>query len=188
MFQSRGVDIPPQYAGLLFSAIVSDTLYFRSPTTTPIDKATASRLAQIAGIADPEALAMAVLRAGSVLNRMSPAALIRNDFKEFDFGDFRVTVSQINIMDRTQAREKMPALQEALDTFRAKEGYGMCLLMLTDVLGESTDLMESGNRDGLLDRIFGERQPGGFYFLPGVLSRKKQIIPPLTEAIKQENN
>ncbi len=188
MFQSLNVEIPPEYAGILFAAVVSDTLCFRSPTTTPADQAAAGRLARIAGIADPEALAMAVLRAGSVLNRMSPAALIRNDFKEFDFGDFRVTVSQINIMDRTQAREKMPALQKALDAFRAKEGYGMCLLMLTDVLGESTDLMESGNRDSLLDRIFGKRQPGGFYFLPGVLSRKKQIIPPLTEAIKQENN
>ena len=188
MFQSLNVEIPPEYAGILFAAVVSDTLCFRSPTTTPADQAAAGRLARIAGLADPEALAMAVLRAGSVLNRMSPAALIRNDFKEFDFGDFRVTVSQINIMDRTQAREKMPALQKALDAFRAKEGYGMCLLMLTDVLGESTDLMESGNRDSLLDRIFGKRQPGGFYFLPGVLSRKKQIIPPLTEAIKQENN
>jgi manganese-dependent inorganic pyrophosphatase len=188
MFTNLNVPIPQNIAAILYCAIVSDTLYFRSPTTTAVDRATADRLAAAAGIGDPEALAMEVLRAGSVLNRLSPAALIRNDVKEFDFGGLRVTVSQINIMDRGQARARLPQLQQALDEFRAKEGYGLCLFMLTDVLGESTDLLESGSKDSLLDRVFGERQPGGYYFLPGVLSRKKQIIPPLTEAIKQENN
>lgn len=187
-FTALHVPIPKPLAAILFCAVVSDTLYFRSPTTTPVDRATADRLAAAAGIGDPEALAMEVLRAGSVLNRLSPAALIRNDVKEFDFGGLRVTVSQINIMDRGQARARLPQLQQALDEFRAKEGYGLCLFMLTDVLGESTDLLESGSKDSLLDRVFGERQPGNYYFLPGVLSRKKQIIPPLTEAIKQENN
>ena len=96
-----------------------------------------------------------------------------------------MTVSQINIMDRQLALEKLPELQEALDAFRLREKYTMSLLMVTDVLGEATDLLESGNRDGVLDLAFGQREEAGYYHLPGVLSRKKQVIPPLTEAFKK---
>ena len=128
---------------------------------------------------------MQLLRAGSVLNTMAPADIIRNDFKEFDFGDVRVTVSQINIMDRQLALEKLPELQQALNAFREHEKYDMSLLMVTDVLGEATDLLESGSRDGVLDLAFGARDKAGYYHLSGVLSRKKQVIPPLTEAFKK---
>ncbi|MBQ9255776.1 MAG: putative manganese-dependent inorganic diphosphatase [Acidaminococcaceae bacterium] len=185
MMWNLGYGMPPKIAGILFAAMVSDTLYFRSPTTTETDRAAAKRLAVQAGIEDPEDFAMQLLRAGSVLNTMAPADIIRNDFKEFDFGDVRVTVSQINIMDRQLALEKLPELQEALDAFRLREKYTMSLLMVTDVLGEATDLLESGNRDGVLDLAFGQREEAGYYHLPGVLSRKKQVIPPLTEAFKK---
>ncbi|MBR1589995.1 MAG: putative manganese-dependent inorganic diphosphatase [Acidaminococcaceae bacterium] len=180
-----GYGMPPYIAGILFAAVVSDTLYFRSPTTTETDRAAAKRLAVQAGIEDPEAFAMQLLRAGSVLNTMAPADIIRNDVKEFDFGEMRVTVSQINIMDRRLALEKLPELQKALDAFREREKYNMSLLMVTDVLGEATDLLESGNCDGVLDLAFGNREEEGYYHLSGVLSRKKQVIPPLTEAFKK---
>ena len=100
MMWNHDIGMPPNIAGILFAAMVSDTLYFRSPTTTEADRVAAKRLAIQAGIEDPEDFAMQLLRAGSVLNTMAPADIIRNDFKEFDFGDVRVTVSQINIMDR----------------------------------------------------------------------------------------
>jgi len=185
MMWNLGYGMPPNIAGLLFAAMVSDTLYFRSPTTTDTDRVTAKRLAVQAGIENPEAFAMRLLQAGSVLSTMAPADIIRNDFKEFDFGDVRVTVSQINIMDRQLALEKLPELQAALDGFREQEKYHMSLLMVTDVLGEATDLLESGTRDGVLDLAFGPREKEGYYHLPGVLSRKKQVIPPLTEAFKK---
>ena len=185
MMWNHDIGMPPNIAGILFAAMVSDTLYFRSPTTTEADRAAAKRLAVQAGIEDPEDFAMQLLRAGSVLNTMAPADIIRNDFKEFDFGDVRVTVSQINIMDRQLAMEKLPELQKALDEFRKRENYDMSLLMVTDVLGEATDLLEAGHRDSVLDLAFGDRDAAGYYHLPGVLSRKKQVIPPLTEAFKK---
>ncbi len=185
MMWNHDIGMPPNIAGILFAAMVSDTLYFRSPTTTEADRAVAKRLAVQAGIEDPEDFAMQLLRAGSVLNTMAPADIIRNDFKEFDFGDVRVTVSQINIMDRQLAMEKLPELQKALDEFRKRENYDMSLLMVTDVLGEATDLLEAGCRDSVLDLAFGDRDAAGYYHLPGVLSRKKQVIPPLTEAFKK---
>ncbi|MBR6860974.1 MAG: putative manganese-dependent inorganic diphosphatase, partial [Acidaminococcaceae bacterium] len=151
MMWNHDIGMPPNIAGILFAAMVSDTLYFRSPTTTEADRAAAKRLAIQAGIEDPEDFAMQLLRAGSVLNTMAPADIIRNDFKEFDFGDVRVTVSQINIMDRQLALEKLPELQKALDEFRKRENYDMSLLMVTDVLGEATDLLEAGCRDSVLD-------------------------------------
>ncbi len=185
MMWNHDIGMPPNIAGILFAAMVSDTLYFRSPTTTEADRAAAKRLAIQAGIEDPEDFAMQLLRAGSVLNTMAPADIIRNDFKEFDFGDVRVTVSQINIMDRQLALEKLPELQKALDEFRKRENYDMSLLMVTDVLGEATDLLEAGCRDSVLDLAFGDRGAAVYYHLPGVLSRKKQVIPPLTEAFKK---
>ncbi|MBP5736027.1 MAG: putative manganese-dependent inorganic diphosphatase, partial [Acidaminococcaceae bacterium] len=162
MMWNHDIGMPPYIAGILFAAMVLDTLYFRSPTTTEEDRAAAKRLAVQAGIEDPEDFAMQLLRAGSVLNTMVPADIIRNDFKEFDFGDVRVTVSQINIMDRRLALEKLPELQQALDSFREHEKYDMSLLMVTDVLGEATDLLESGNRDGVLDLAFGGRDKAGY--------------------------
>ena len=185
MMWNHDVGMPPYIAGILFAAMVSDTLYFRSPTTTEADRSAARRLAVQAGIEDPEAFAMQLLRAGSVLNTMAPTDIIRNDFKEFNFGDVRVTVSQINIMDRQLALEKLPELQKALDEFRERENYDISLLMVTDVLGEATDLLEAGCRDSVLDLAFGGRDAAGYYHLPGVLSRKKQVIPPLTEAFKK---
>ncbi len=181
----RGVELPPEMAGLLFSAIISDTLYFRSPTATLFDQDTARRLAKQAGIKDAEAFAMEILRRGSAIGTMPVQDIVRNDIKEFDFGEQRVTVSQINIMDREQARKLMDALKKALNEFRKQEGCALSLLMITDILGEATDLLAAGTPQTQLVQAFGEAVSEGCYYLPGVLSRKKQIIPPLTEAFRK---
>ena len=183
----RGIELPPALAGILFAAIVSDTLYFRSPTATLFDQDTAKRLAEQAGIEDAEAFAMEVLRHGSAIGTMPVQDIVRNDIKEFDFGEHRITVSQINIMDRQQALERLGELQKALNEFRKQEGYDLSLLMVTDILGEATDLLAAGSPQTQLVHAFGEAAAEGFYHLPGVLSRKKQIIPPLTEAFRKQD-
>ena len=181
----RGIELPPALAGILFAAIVSDTLYFRSPTATLFDQDTAKRLAEQAGI--EEAFAMEVLRHGSAIGTMPVQDIVRNDIKEFDFGEHRITVSQINIMDRQQALERLGELQKALNEFRKQEGYDLSLLMVTDILGEATDLLAAGSPQTQLVHAFGEAAAEGCYHLPGVLSRKKQIIPPLTEAFRKQD-
>lgn len=184
----RGIELPPALAGILFAAIVSDTLYFRSPTATLLDQDTAKRLAEQAGIEDAEAFAMEVLRRhGSAIGTMPVQDIVRNDIKEFDFGEHRITVSQINIMDRQQALERLGELQKALNEFRKQEGYDLSLLMVTDILGEATDLLAAGSPQTQLVHAFGEAAAEGCYHLPGVLSRKKQIIPPLTEAFRKQD-
>lgn len=184
----RNVELPPEMAGLLFCAIVSDTLYFRSPTATLFDEDTARRLATRAGIKEPEAFAMEVLRHGSAIGTMPVQDIVRNDVKEFDFDEQRITVSQINIMDRQQALERLDDLASALEEFRLNEGATLSLLMVTDIMSEATDLLAAGKPQKQLVQAFGEPISEGVYHLPGVLSRKKQIIPPLTEAFRKLDN
>lgn len=180
----RNIKLTPPIAGLLFSAIVSDTLFFRSPTTTLFDRDTAERLAKIAGIHQPEQLAMDILRHGSSLTNLPLSDIVRNDIKEFELSGLKISVSQLNVMDRQQALKMMPKLKTALEEFRRQEGYQLSLLMLTDILTSATDLAAAGEPQAALRSAFGEPTESGHFYLPGVLSRKKQIIPPLTEALK----
>lgn len=180
----RAIKMTPQIAGVLFAAIVSDTLYFRSPTTTKVDMDTAIKLEELAGIKNPDDLAMEILRHGSSLETMSMTDLVRNDIKEFELEGSKISVSQLNILDRAKAMELLPQIMEALEALRKQEGYNLSLLMLTDILSTATDLAAAGPSQAALRSAFGQPQQPGLYYLPGVMSRKRQIIPPLTEALK----
>ena len=109
----NGLTLPKEIAGLLFSAISSDTLYFKSPTTTEKDKEAAGALAKIAEIADPQAYALEMLQAGSAINSMSAEEICHGDMKEFDFPQGKVTVAQVNVMNGEAAKAKWPELQKA---------------------------------------------------------------------------
>ncbi len=124
----RNVEMTRSIAGILFSAIISDTLFFRSPTSTMFDKETAYRLAAIADIDDVEGFAMKILRHGAVIDNMSPVEIVRNDIKEFEFSEHRLAVAQINIMDREHAKTKYKDLQTALEEMKKEEGYDFALL------------------------------------------------------------
>lgn len=180
----RNVEMTRSIAGILFSAIISDTLFFRSPTSTMFDKETAYRLAAIADIDDVEGFAMKILRHGAVIDNMSPVEIVRNDIKEFEFSEHRLAVAQINIMDREHAKTKYKDLQTALEEMKKEEGYDFALLLVTDVMGQSSDLLAAGEPQALLASAFGHKTEEGFYYLSGCLSRKKQVIPPLAEVFR----
>ncbi|MCH4095054.1 MAG: manganese-dependent inorganic pyrophosphatase [Acidaminococcus provencensis] len=181
----KNVTLTPTIAGLLFSAISSDTLYFKSPTTTEKDKEAAMALAKIAGLEDPQKYAMDMLQAGSAINSLSPSAICHGDMKEFDFPQGKVTVAQINVMDGEKAKAKWPALQGALQDMVDQCEADTTLLMVTDIINEVTELLWAGKNAEVLDKAFGQREADGHYHLPGVLSRKKQIVPPLTKAFQE---
>ena len=183
MIKNSGVEFPRAIAGILLGAIVSDTLFFRSPTVTDTDKKIAEELAAIAGV-EMESFALAVLKSGSEIMTKPAAKLIQGDIKEFKFGDYRFAIGQVNTMDRQDALTREQELQEALEEYRKKEHFDAALLMVTDILAESTDLIVAGGLAAQLHEAFGKPGPTGSFFLPGVLSRKKQIIPPLTEAFR----
>lgn len=184
MHWHRDIDIPPSIAGLLLSAILSDTVLFRSPTCTPYDKKTAERLAEIVGV-DVQAYGMDMLKAGSGIGDMTPQEIAKNDLKEFQIGDYRIIVSQISVMDTKEVMDLEDELIAAMTNICEKEGFDMSLVMVTDILEEATYLLYAGSPKTLIGEAFKKDASGTHVYLPGVMSRKKQIIPPLSEAVKR---
>ena len=183
MHWQKDIDIPASIAGLLLSAIISDTVLFKSPTCTEYDKKTAQRLAEIAGV-DINDYGMAMLKAGSGIGDMTPVEIAKNDLKEFQIGDYRIIVSQISVMDTKEVMDLEPQMIEAMTNICEREGFDMSLVMVTDILEEATYLLFAGSPKTLIGEAFKKDASGTHVYLPGVMSRKKQIIPPLSEAVK----
>ena len=187
MHWQNDVEIPASVAGLLLSAILSDTVLFKSPTCTEYDKKTAERLAEIAGV-DINEYGMAMLKAGSGIGDRTPVEIAKNDLKEFQIGDYRIIVSQISVMDPKEVMDLEPQMVEAMTNICEKEGFDMSLVMVTDILEEATYLLYAGSPKTLIGEAFKKDASGTHVYLPGVMSRKKQIIPPLSEAVKRIAN
>lgn len=187
MHWHRDVDMPSSIAGLLLSAIISDTVLFKSPTCTPYDKKTAERLAEIAGV-DLQSYGMDMLKAGSGIGDMTPQEIVKNDLKEFTIGDYRVIVSQTSVMDTKEIMDLEPQLIQAMKNICEKENFDLSLVMVTDILEEATYLLYAGSPKTLIGEAFKKDASGTHIYLPGVMSRKKQIIPPLSEAVKRIQN
>jgi len=184
MHWDHDVDIPQSIAGLLLSAILSDTVLFKSPTCTQKDKDAANKLAEIAGV-DLKEYGMGMLKAGAGIGDMTPAEIAKTDLKEFQFGDYHVIISQISVMDPQEVLDIEPQLIEAMSAICEKEGFDMSLVMVTDILQEATYLMYAGSPKTLIGEAFKQDASGTHIYLPGVMSRKKQIVPPLSEAVKR---
>lgn len=181
MFDCQKVELPKKIAGLLLSAIVSDTVLFKSPTCTEQDKAAAEKLAVIAGVNLKE-YGMAMLKAGADLGDLTPAQIAKTDSKPFSFGRYKAIVAQISVMDTADILAKKAELVAAMQELCQNEGYDMSLLMVTDIMEESTELVFVGEPKQLIADAFGKDASGDSIYLPGVMSRKKQIVPQLTEA------
>jgi len=186
MYWQRDVAMPAMIAGLLLSAIISDTVLFKSPTCTPYDKKTAEKLAEIAGV-DLQQYGMDMLKAGSGIGDMAPMEIAKNDLKEFQIGDYRVIVSQLSVMDTAEVMALKKSILESMRSICEKEGFDLSLLMVTNILEESTELLYVGAPKTLIGEAFKQDASGDSIYLPGVMSRKKQVIPPLSEAVKRIN-
>ena len=185
MYEEAGVKITPTIAGLLCSAIISDTLLFRSPTCTAVDEKAAKRLAKIADI-NLEQMAQEMFRAGSSLKGKSAEDICFQDFKQFTVNDMVFGVGQINSMNRDELEEiketLMPHLPKVLESHKLQ----MIYFMLTDILDESTELLCFGNgaKAYIID-AYDLREDADKIILKGVVSRKKQLIPTLVGALQQ---
>ena len=185
MYQERGVEIPKKIAGLLCSAIISDTLMFRSPSCTAIDKSAAEHLAQIAGV-DIEDLAIDMFSAGSNLGSRTAEEIFYQDFKRFDVGNVEFGVGQINSMNAVELEEIREKLIPYLPVAHRESGLNMIFFMLTNIIKESTELLCYGpNSDTLVKEAFQLPDDGDSYELKGLVSRKKQLIPSLAGMIQQ---
>ena len=185
MYQEAGVKVEPKIAGLLCSAIVSDTLLFRSPTCTPMDEMAARSLAEIAGI-EIEKYAMEMFGAGSNLKGKSDEEIFYQDFKRFTSGKVAIGVGQITSLNGDELESIRPRVIHYMENARQENSLDLVFFMLTNILTESTDLICEGNGAlQLAEKAFhtepdesGE-QTEPLVRLPGVVSRKKQLIPAL---------
>ncbi len=180
LYWQYGVTIPQNIAGLLLSAILSDTVLFKSPTCTPKDKETATKLAEIAGV-DLYEYGMNMLKAGSGIGDMTVPEIVANDMKEFKMGDYLVAVSQLSVMDTKEVLDLKAELLAQMEAVNEAKGYNMYLMMVTDILEEGTFLLVAGGPQAVVQEAFGALEDDMIY-LPGVMSRKKQIIPPMVNA------
>ena len=183
-FKQNGKTPEPAVAGALCSAILSDTLAFRSPTCTAQDKETALELAAIAGIADVEAYAKEMFVAGSNLGSKTEKEILYLDFKKFTSGNTTFGVGQVTSMSGEELQELKPRMQAYMQESFAEHGADMLFLMLTDIMDESTDLIYCGEgAEAAVNAAFTSAATDRTY-LKGCMSRKKQIVPQLTEVLK----
>ncbi len=189
MYKERRVEIDKTMAGLMLSAILSDTLMFRSPTCTEQDVKTAKELAQIAGV-DYEELAISMFEAGSDFRDRTTEEIFYQDFKTFDTDEVKFGVAQISAISRKQLNSIEGNLRDYMDRVRLDKDLDMIFVMLTDILEQGSYVLYGGNDAyDTLSLSFGqETLHDDICDLPGVVSRKKQLVPRIIEAIQTMNN
>lgn len=181
-FFESGIRPSRKAAGLLCGAIISDTLLFRSPTCTQQDIYNCKKLAEIAGI-NIEEFAKEMFKAGTSLKGKTVEQIFNSDFKPFTIEDTKVGIAQVNTMD---IEGFMPLKEEMLQYMdqKAKEAsLDMVMLLLTDILNEGSEILVTGAKPEIVEKAFKVTLENNGAFLPGVLSRKKQVVPPITNAI-----
>ena len=182
LFDVTGVEIPPNIAGLMLAGILSDTVAFKSVTTTEKCKKVAEELAKIAGIDDMMAFAMEMFKAKSDVAGKSPRDLLFRDYKDFDMSGKKVGIGQIEVVDLSLLDEIKDALYEEMKKVKEEGGYHSIFLMLTDIMKEGTELLCVTDDPEVVEKAFGKKLEGKSVWLDGVMSRKKQVVPPFEKA------
>ena len=185
MYQEQRVEIPKEIAGLLLSAIISDTLMFRSPTCTPLDKSVAKRLAEIADV-DIEDHAKKMFRAGSDFKNKTTEEIFYQDFKIFHTEDCDFGVAQISAMSGEELEQIGEQLRPFLPQVLGEKRLNMVYVMLTDILEESSKIIFAGDDAGkILAHAFKKQEDADGILLDGIISRKKQMIPTLMNEMSE---
>jgi manganese-dependent inorganic pyrophosphatase len=185
LYEQNKVAISKEMAGLMMAAILSDTVLFKSPTCTPRDKVAVEKLAKIAGV-DPMKFGMEMLKVKSDVGTKSPRDILFGDFKKFDFSGVKAGVGQIEVMELKDLDPKRAALLDEMNKVRQAEKLDMIVLMLTDVMKEASDLLFVGDDKAAkgFEKAFSGKIANSSIYKEKVLSRKKQVIPPLEAAFK----
>ena len=181
LFKQNNVAVPAKLAGLMLSAIISDTLLFKSPTTTPEDEAAVKELAKIANV-DYEKYGLEMLKAGTNLASKTEDQLVTADAKTFELGGKKVRIDQVNTVDLAEVFAREAALRQAIEKQNKENGYDLFLLMVTNILNSDTRLLVVGEPKAAVEKAFNKKLVDDKVDLPGVVSRKKQVVPPLQAA------
>lgn len=185
LYKQDDVVITPKMAGIMLSAIISDTLMFKSPTCTEQDKITAERLAKIAGI-DLYEYGYKMLEAGTDIGEYTADEVINIDSKDFKNGELKITISQINSSNIDEVFKRKAELEKAIEKKIAEENIDLYVFVVTDILEASSKVIVLGNRVDIFEKAFHTELIANTTYLKGIVSRKKQILPALIEAMNQK--
>ncbi|MEM3467027.1 MAG: manganese-dependent inorganic pyrophosphatase [Candidatus Jordarchaeales archaeon] len=177
----KGIKVPYEVAGILLAAILSDTVVFKSATCTPVDREVALKLAEMVKV-DPERFGIEIKKAKASLRGKTASEILMADFKDYEFKGVKVGVGQVEVFDLQEALERKKEILEEMERKRSEGKYGLILMMLTDIIKEGTELLAVGERIDVVEKAFGKRVKDGSVYLEGVMSRKKEVIPPLEKA------
>jgi len=184
LFKENGVDIKANIAGLMLSAIISDTLLFKSPTCTAQDVSAAKELEAIAGV-DAQTYGLAMLKAGADLSDKTLEDLLSLDAKEFGIGGFKVEIAQVNAVEVSDIMDRQAELEELIYRNIAEKNLDLFFFVVTDILNNDSVALALGNQAKRAEQAFGVPFVNNVGFLKGIVSRKKQVVPVLTEALSE---
>ena len=183
LFKENNLVPSKETAGLMLSAIISDTLLFKSPTCTECDVKAGKELAEIAGVNTDE-YGLEMLKAGTALGDKSEAELLNMDMKIFEIDGAKIGVAQVNTANEAEVLERKEKLLSEIDNIIVKDRLKFFMLAITNILTNDSTVLVSGDGNDVIEKAFGEKVDRNLVTLKGVVSRKKQIIPPLTKAIQ----
>lgn len=183
LYKQNDVDISPEMAGIMLSAIVSDTLLFKSPTSTEQDKFIAGKLSDIAGI-DMYDYGYRLLKAGTNLDGYTAQEIINTDSKPFEKNGTKFVISQINSADVDSVFEKQKELETAIENEILLNNVDCYVFMVTDILNASSKAIVLGNKRDVFEKAYNTKLFNNTAMLDGVVSRKKQVLPKILDAIK----
>ncbi|APS25364.1 TPA: manganese-dependent inorganic pyrophosphatase [Streptococcus agalactiae] len=181
MFKENGVSVPKELAGLLLSGLISDTLLLKSPTTHASDIPVAKELAEIAGV-NLEEYGLEMLKAGTNLSSKTAAELIDIDAKTFELNGEAVRVAQVNTVDINDILARQEEIEVAIQEAIVTEGYSDFVLMITDIVNSNSEILALGSNMAKVEAAFEFTLENNHAFLAGAVSRKKQVVPQLTES------
>lgn len=184
LYFENGIIPSKKIAGLLYSAVISDTLNLKSPTSTYLDSKMASRLAEIAEV-DTEHFAEKLFQAGSVLNKMSPEQILNYDFKNYQFGEYKIGIGQVNSSSASDAEHAREKLLDYMKEARRQQGHNLLMLMITDIVRNGSLILFASDGTALPKAVFGKPDAtDGAVFVDNVVSRKKQVVPLISDAVR----
>ncbi len=170
--------IPKKIAGIMFCAVLSDTVIFKSATTTNEDKRVAKELAKIAGVGNIKELGMEMFRVKSAVEGVSAKELVLRDYKDFDMNGKRIGIGQLELVDFLAIENIRGELYEEIRKLK-DEGRHSVLLLLTDIMKEGSELLYVSDDSSIIEGVFGKSSKEKGVWLEGVMSRKKQVVPEL---------
>ena len=180
IYEEQNVNIDKQMAGLMLSAIISDSLLFKSPTCTLQDKVAAEELAKIAEV-DAQEYGLAMLKAGASTTDKTAETLISLDAKEFVLGADKLVVAQINTVDANEVADRKEELEAAINAELSSKGLSAYVFVITNILTSDSEVLVLGEKQDKVAAAFGKTLENDFMILEGVVSRKKQVVPQITE-------